>query len=331
MISIFRQSKFLPPILVPLLIVPFWIPAFLTGNIVEVNHAMPLFELLNHLLGFYFPVKPVFAWLLLLFNAFYLNYLLDHYSLLTKKSFVPALIYGLLMSLLPGFIQLHPLLPATTFLLLGFRRVMLTYRTGIDIADFFDAAFFFSVAGLFYFPSLVFIPMLWVSLIVIRPFVWREWTGMLVGSVLPFVFCFSYYFVFDDLQKMIQNKIFFPQDFLFVYPSQFSMVLWITVGFTGFFFLLSGIKFLTHTPAKTIFSRNISVIMAWWLLLAAGSYGLAPDNSLAYFSFAAVPLTYYHAHWFLEMKKIWIAELMFLLFMLVMCANHFPSLFPFIP
>jgi len=328
MIYIFRKLKFIPPLLVPLLSLPFWIKGFTEAGPVPLKHSMPLFELLNYLLGFSFVVKAIAAWVLMLVNAYYLNYLLDHFNLLLKKSFIPALMYCLLMSLYPGFTGLHPLLPATTCMLFGIHKIMLTYRTGLDIADFFDGAFFFSLAGLFYFPAVWFFPLIWVSLIVIRPFIWREWTGAWTGFLLPFVFCFSYYYVFDDTRRLVNDKIFFPQDFVFVNPMNFPLAMQITAGCMFLFSLLVVVAFLLHSPAKTIFSRNISVIQVWWLLFAVTVYFIAPDNHPVYLSFAAVPLTYYLSHWFLEGKRTWVRELVFWIFLGVLLQNHYPQLMP---
>lgn len=315
--------------MVPLFGILFWWNGFIDPPIIAVKNAMPLFELLSFLAGFSLVSKSIVAFILLVISSFYFNYLVDRFGLLKRKSFIPALIFIVLMSSSKSLICLQPVIPATLCLLIALHKLMLTYRQDIDLSDFFDASFFISLASLFYFPSIMFFPLVWVGLIVIRPFIWREWIVSFVGILLPYLFAGVWYFYFDNINVFINQKIFFPEEFELIKPYLWNIEFKIYTGLLLLFFLFSVFYFFLKIPVNTIFTRNLSVIFVWLLILSLLVYFMAPSSNINYLSFIGIPFSFYLSNVFLELKKNWLNELLFVALTACICINALEIHIPF--
>lgn len=321
MITFFKNNKILAPLLVPIIGLFFWWQGFKDPPIIPVKNAMPLFELLSYISGFSLLSKSIVAYTLLVVCAFYFNYLVDAFGLLKRKSFVPALIFLLLMSSGKSMLSLQPSIPAIFCLLIALHKLMLTYRKEIDLSHFFDASFFIALASLFYFPSFMFFPLVWVALIVIRPFVWREWVVAFLGFALPYIFVFVYYFYLGKVNVLLQDKIFFPEDFEFVLPYKWPYSFLVYTVILATYLVIAVAFFFAKLPVNTIFTRNLSVIFVWFLILSFLVYLLAPYSTINYLSFISIPISYYVSNLFLETKKTWVNEFMFFVFLAGLVIN----------
>lgn len=321
MITFFKNNKILAPLMLPIFGLFFWWQGFKDPPLVSVKNSMPLFELLSNISGFSLLSKSIVAYVMLVVCAFYFNYLVDAFGLLKKKSFVPALIFLMLMSSGKSLLCLQPAIPAILCLLIALHKLMLTYRKGIDLSNFFDASFFISLASLFYFPSFMFFPLVWIALIVIRPFIWREWTVAFLGFALPYIFVFVCYFYLGKVNVLLQDKIFFPEDFEFILPFKWPNSFLVYTLILVIYLLFSVTYFFIKIPVNTIFTRNLSVIFVWFLILSFLVYLMAPYSTINYLSFISIPISFYLTNLFLEIKRNWLNELLFIVFSLGLIIN----------
>jgi hypothetical protein len=281
---------------------------------------MPFFELVVYLLGNDLLLKSIVAFILVITEAFYLNYLIDKNNLLTRKSFLPAFAFVLMMSCFKDVQQLNPIVCALLFVMFSLSKIAKTYRQDSALSNVFDASFLLAVGSLFYFPVTLLYPIVWVSLIVIRPFVWREWVVSLVGFLLPYIFTITFYYWFNRVNFFVFDKIIFPASFN-IYDFKNDSI-WYLAAIV--FIIIIGIWGMFHTIFKsvftTIFARNMSVIMVWFLLLSIGMFFISPQANIVYTVCCFIPFTYYLSATFIDLKKRWIAEsLLFLFITLAFC------------
>src|SRR5262245_25630227 len=98
-----------------------WLPVIISGPAaIPEFHTMPVYAWLASV----FPGRAgtTLALLLVIFEAFYLNYLINKYEVLYKPSFLPALVYILLMSCARDMMWLHPPVLLNLLLLLFLDR-----------------------------------------------------------------------------------------------------------------------------------------------------------------------------------------------------------------
>ena len=70
----------------------------------------------------------------------------------------------------------------------------------------FDAALMLSLGSLFYFPTILLLPLVWVALNDFRPFQWREWAMPFIGVALPYLYLATWYFWNDELGAFAQTS-----------------------------------------------------------------------------------------------------------------------------
>ncbi|HRG59792.1 MAG TPA: hypothetical protein PK323_12605 [Bacteroidia bacterium] len=292
-----------------------WIPAFQNAATIPYNNTMPLYEFYARGANNLPFIHNYLAFLMIVVESILLNYILNKFEIMAKKTAMPAIFYCLLMSCCKPLTHFYPLLFSNFFILLALFKIGLSYRVEEAFSSIFDASFFIAISSLFYFPSIIIYPLIWVTLIVIRPFVWREWIISMIGLILPYVFVIVYYFWTDKVNFLLYDKIFFPSsDSLLTLSNQRPTF----VAVASMLLLLMAFSILTLLkgwPVNTILSRNFLVVLFWLLGLSLLSYSMAPVFNITYLSIAAIPLSVFIANYFLMTKFKWISEIIFLLFL----------------
>ena len=187
MIRFFKSPQPAALIVIPFIIIILW---FRTGF-----HCQPVTDLSN------LPVWQAIAgmlshlpsWLnfvilaiIISVQAVYFNLMVNKHEVLYKNSYLPSLIFALIISSTPGLMQLHPVHFINLFVLIIFDRIFSLFKNDHPNSALFDAAFLTGLAGLFYFPALLLFVVLIISMSIIRPFNFREWMIFFVGFLSPF-------------------------------------------------------------------------------------------------------------------------------------------------
>ena len=320
-IRLFKNNLTSSVLFVPLFAIVLWIFGFLHPVAVVTKNTMPLFELFCRATGKYPLLHTIIAMFLVIIEAFYISNIIEKHNILLKKSNFPALVYVVLMSSCKLFLTLHPMLVANLFVLMSVDKILSSYHKDEAFSQVFDAGFCIGIASLFYFPAIVLFPVVWVGLIVIRTFVWREWIISFIGLIIPYLFVLAFYFWWDKLDFFLLDKIFYPSSdakySISNEPLSFIILSVVLVGIIA----LSFLKLLNGLPVNTILSRNVLIVFIWMMALSGIAFFMAPVLNLRYFSFMAIPLTIYVSNYFLTTKKNWWAELLFLSLVIVIICN----------
>jgi len=322
-ISIFKNNQALSILILSIIMIVLWIPAFQGTSSIPFNNTMPLYEFyirsVNNIPYFH----NVMALIMVVSEAILLNFILNKFEIMVKKTVLPAIFYCLLMSCCKPLTHFYPLLFSNFFIMLALLKICLSYRVEEAFSTIFDASFFIATASLFYFPSIIIYPLIWVTLIVIRPFIWREWIISLIGLFLPYLFVVVYYFWTDKVNFLLYDKIFFPSsDSLLSLSSQRES--FIAVGaILLLFILLSTSTILRGWPVNTILSRNFLVVLFWLFGLSLLSYSMSPVFKINYLAVAAIPLAVFISNYFLMTKRKRIAEIIFILFLVAIIFENY--------
>lgn len=311
-VGFFRSNNATAFIFLPILAAGIWVFGFMEPAVVYDRHAMPLYELIARPLTGFPWIGNLIGLLLVIGEAFLLNYIVNENEVITRQSFLPALFYIVFMSNNSAMLCLHPLLFSNLFVILAIGKLLNSYRKDNAFSESFDAGFLLSLASLFYFPCIVFFPLMGVAFILLRPFNWREWMISFFGVLIPFLFVAAFYFVNESWDYLIHDKMLFnlikPITLDKVPPSFYFLMItgWVIV-LLAFFNLFSG---LGTGPQKT----KKSIILLIWIFLFSGiSVLIAPKISTVYFSTLAIPASVFCSNYFMFMKRAWIAELLFAL------------------
>lgn len=313
-------------ILLPLLAISIWFFGYWAPALEPLKHTMPFYEIVA------FPIYKItwlsrsIALILVVSEAFLLNYMVNEQEVLIKKSYLPALFYIVFMSNNSAMLDLHPLLFSNLFLLFALNKMLNSYRKDIAFSQAFDSGLLISIATLFYFPCIVFLPLIAVGLVIFRPFNWREWFISFIGVLVPYVFVVTIYFWNDILDYLLYDKMFFPIVFQkpsFELPQSFYFLLtigWVIVIFS-FGKLFSGLAGGSQKTKKAL------ILMLWMFAFAILSIFLAPQIATKYFSSLAIPAAVICSNYFLRQKKELWGEILFLLFLAAIYVNLVVNIF----
>jgi hypothetical protein len=300
---LFKENQPIAAALAVIFSVFLWWQGYRAPATVDNNNLMPLAELVQLMINKQHLLSLITGLVFTLINGFLLNGLISRFEIFPVKNYFPLLFYTLYMSGFETQLFPHPILFAHTFILLGLFRIAQSNRMDEALGKYFEAGSLFSLASLFYFPSILLYPTVWVALIVIRPFVWREWLTSMMGMLLPYLFVFTWYFWFDGVNLFVFGKIFYPSQDFVPNPSAWSgfttssVIAWSIITALSLWLLLA-----RGWPLNTILSKNMLVVFIWLLLLSTLAFLMAPAYEILYFSLIALPLSVIISNYFVQLK-----------------------------
>jgi hypothetical protein len=325
LIGFIKHNRSVSIVLLPVAMIALWLYGFFHPVVPLTAHSAPLYKLIIAGIEKYPFLITLISFILIFCEALLINYIVEKNQIIDSNSYLPGLVYIVLMSLQPEMFSLHPIIIANLFMLFALFKLMQTYRKETAYSEVFDTGFFISLAMLFYFPSAVFILILWIGLLIIRPFVWREWIISLIGMILPWLFLIFYYFWKDNLDALEYDAIYYtlitPQKSLneisFSFPEIFQM------GILLICLLFASGRYITDIGKSTIQSRNNLLLLANFFLFAVISVFIAPGYSIPFLSFLSIPFSIFFSSYLLFTKRIWLAEVLFLLLIISVFINQF--------
>jgi hypothetical protein len=109
---------------------------------------------------------------------------------------------GFFFVLLSGFFinsqQLNPLIFAGMLIFISIAIQMYAHNQYIALSNAFNSGFIFSLAVLIYPKAIIFIPILFVSLFMVKPVNWREITVLIMGVLSPLILYFTISWLYGD-------------------------------------------------------------------------------------------------------------------------------------
>ncbi len=312
LIRFFKTNQPASFIALPLFAAALWLGSWIKPGIPEPVPPMPLYALVSYLNSIPY-LSEVLAFLLVISQGFYLNYIINKYDLRDSRersNFLAALFCIFFLSLFHEFRTLLPQHFAGLFLLLMLDRIFSSYRTEQAFSNCFDAGLLAGIASLFYFPSIVFFLLVWTGFVVLRAFNWREWLISFFGLLVPWLIIITYYFWFgrlDDFFSLQVASVFAPHYFQFGSPDH-ALLIFI---FTGLCLVPAMLGFMQAMTSGKIKTNKFFLLFLWFLVFAVISGLVFPIASYTHFTLAAVPLAVIFSNWFLTLKKSWIAESLF--------------------
>src|SRR5690606_38463974 len=142
--------------------------------------------------------------ILTVIQALLLNNVVNRFNLVGRPSFLPALMYMTLASLMLPFLVLSPIL-ICNFLTIWMADKLLSIHRRTEIKPLmFDLGMIVALGSLVYFPFVVMLLLLWCGLIVFRPFNWREWVAIPVGFATIYFMLGVTYLWFDRMDEFYE-------------------------------------------------------------------------------------------------------------------------------
>jgi len=318
--------------LIPFIAIAIWFRSFIDSALFSFypgEDMMLLYQPVNYLLKDSPLASNIVALIFTILLAFLILKLNVQYAFIRSKSILPPSLFVLITSGMPDLHAMHPVYPATLFLILTIDRIFNTYDKEVIHSNAFDAGIFLAIGSLFYLNLAYFFPLLWIGFIVIKPKVnWREYILTTIGFALPWLGAFAYYMITgnsDELIQTLQSNFATHQDFLLK-----SLPIQIYIGFLVILTLLGSFFLLSQYDGKKISSRKYFKAFFWIFLISVVLILASPSVSQEIIIILAIPLTYLISNYLIFMKRpFWGEVFLYILatgVILMQFAKEFPKL-----
>ena len=260
-----------------------------------------------------------FATLIVLVQALIFNRIINNHSLLAKPSYLPALLYITGTSLFLQFLVLSPALICNFLIIIIIDKFLKLSRAVGAMSVMFDVGMLIAIGTLIYFPFILMLLMLWLSLLMYRPFNWREWLSGFIGFLTIFIFVAVFYYWNDNLDRFIgiwqplTNK--FPNnlqinynDYLVLIPLSIIMV-------------MAALQLRENFFRSFVSTRRAFQILFFMFLVSIFSFYTKKGVTVAHFLLCVPPGAVLLAYYFSNAKKRWFYETLFAI--LVICIQYF--------
>ncbi|MBE0648016.1 MAG: hypothetical protein IH596_09545 [Bacteroidales bacterium] len=292
------------------------------------NGPVPLYSILFGWLSGIPYLAMCIGFLLVLFQAFWLNHIILRHNLASHNTSLPALLFLLFISLLPSWLTLTPVNISTFFLLFILRALLEAYNQEEPIELVYTAGFFVALSSFFYLPSLLFYGFILIAFLVYRSMKWREWISSLIGLITPFLYLVVLYFLTDRLPGLLSlySGYFGQVDIVFPDVEWNTLIL---VAFLGIFMLLGLLDTISHIAEKTVELRKKNIILLWMLVSSIGTI-LFANSLLTYFpALLSVCISIFATNFFMRRRKLFWLELLLWLFVILLFINT--AIWPYLP
>jgi hypothetical protein len=260
-------------------------------------------------------ISAILSFIIVAVNSFLLVELNTRHYFIPGRGLLTALIYALLVSALPQLGVLTPALIAALFFILVLFRVFGTFRQEGLSYNYFEAGILLALAAMFYAPSLLFYPVLLISLVILRPYQWREWAFTAAGMAIPLIFLLSYFYLSDRDPAIVWNNLkeslFIRRKFETGSPFTAYMVYAGLLIVTGSFYISRKIGVMK------INARKFFMIFLWIFVFSLLIFLLLPGSGPEIVYFAGIPVSFLISNYFMLCRAKWINNLLFLFFIVV--------------
>ena len=326
MIRFFRNSYIIQYVAIGLLCILLWVPSFITCH-VEVSWrspVTPLYNLVADLLDFSPYVILLVAFLLNAFEAMFFNSILASHQIINRVNTLGAVVFLLLMNLLPAQTTFYPFGLALVFVLMFLHTLFAINQTQKPELYLFNAGLYLSMASMCWFPTLLLAVWGIIALGLIHKGSLRLHMIPVFGLLMPYFIYFVVHFLMGDLIPLWQ-----------AYGNYFGNLhltiagfTWMKAGLLAFLLLVSAMPLLM--PRNYSFEKTVSVrtrVSMTVVLLLFGVFMLflpgSPVQSGVLFLALAVLFSYELAY----IVGIRWSNVTFVLFMLGVLALHYVPVF----
>ncbi len=254
-------------------------------------------------------------------QALLVNAIVNRFNLVGRSSFLPALMYMTLASLMLPFLVLSPILICNFLTIWMLDKLLSTYRRTEIKPLMFDLGMIVALGSLVYFPFIVMLVLLWCSLMIFRPFSWREWVAAPVGFGTVYFLLGVVYLWFDRMDEFYE--IWLPLTYPF--PTSIHIDIY---DYLVLIPLIAIMVLFIITLKQNLFKSVVHIRKSFQLLfcmfaLAAVSFYLNADWSINHFLLAAPPIAIYMTYYFSYATKRWFYESIFTLLLLTIIYFQF--------
>lgn len=226
------------------------------------------------------------------------------FIIINHRTYLPAFLYVLLASSFVPLQRLNPVIFGTLFIFISIYYFFDIYRMDFALEKLFAAGFFIAIASLFWAPFAVFIFILPISLIILRPFIWREWLVGILGFLTPVIFVFVYFFVFLGKDKFDTLLFSTMENFRVIKVfHQINIAYYVFYGLIAILVIAASLSLLGKYQNKKIRIRKFFKINWWIFFISALLFIFLKNVGYEIIFILSIPISFLLSDFFYTIKK----------------------------
>ncbi len=326
MLQIFRTNQLFIHLLVLVYLAILWTPAYLVTPVAPPGQGGYIFDWITGVIPASQNWMLTVAILLIWIQGLLMSYLMNEYRIGPQASLFPGLFIALLYSASPEFYGLSPQLLANTFLVLAIHQLFKIYKQADSVRAIFNTGLMIGLASLTFQGYLVFIPLGWIGIGILKSRRLHEALQYLVGIILPWVLLWVIYYVSSPsvtFQELAGISWGWPPYF---YGPEGIRVL------AQFLVLLALVLVVVMQYSRVTLGETMQVqkniqILYWAILLALASLLIVQRIEFTQFLMWVVPIGSLLGLWMIRLRPGQAEMSHFLLFMAVLIYQYFPLMY----
>ena len=207
MLKFFKHNYIAQLIVIVLLLVALWIPAFVrhVSDIAVGTPTTPLYNVFANLFGSSSLAMTILAFIVLGTSVFFFNSMMTVNQLVTRNSSIGAFVFLLCMSFVPIQDEFYPFLLASPFIMMVMQTVYLIYQVEKPEPYLMNAGFFLAMASMFYFPAILLIIWVLLAMIIVDISDVKHYLIPVLGFIFPYFILFVCFYFNDTLVENVRN------------------------------------------------------------------------------------------------------------------------------
>lgn len=326
MLKFFRHSYIAQLVVIVLLLVALWIPAFVTQlrDTAVGTPTTPLYNLIAGLFESSSSAMTVLVFIVFGLSALFFNSMLSVNQLVTRNSSIGAFVFVLCLCCVPIKDEYYPFLLAIPFIMMVIQTFYLIYQVEKPEPYLMNAGFFLALASMFYFPSIILIIWMLLAMLVMDFRDPKHFLIPIIGFFVPYFILFvCFYFNHTLVEKfndyiLAFNEIGFEK--LGVNTADW-MVLVIAFALTW----LSIMVILSDKTDNAVATRKKVSITIW--LFFFGFMMLFMQKPVMFNGLVFIVMAIFVSMVLCYVKKTKIVDIVIIVLMMAIIANQYLPLF----
>lgn len=268
----------------------------------EPSSAGVLSQVVYNYVGTHGWAPDLIALLLVLLQALLLNILSARFRISKEVTMFPGLFYILLMSTLPSFLHLSPVVMGNTFLILAVSNLFNAYKKSSVADSIFNVGFWIGVASLFYFSNFVFLLLAIFGLATLRNIRISEIFMVLIGMIAPLFLTGTIFYLSNDWSNFYQTTFLTEFSFWnFDWVANWSN--YIPLALFGFLILTVFVSANIYFQKQSLRSQKNIQILYYFIIISFLTVFIQKEIRLEQLLLLSIPLSLMLPLNFLEFRK----------------------------
>jgi hypothetical protein len=260
------------------------------------------------------------AFILLFAQATLLNRISNSIKLFPRPNYLVAMSYILVTSLMIEWSYFSAPLLVNTLMIWVWYRLIGLYNSNNPKTSVYNVAVLIGVLPLVYSPSIAFILLLMLALLITRPLRITEWMVALLGLVTPYYFLIGYLYLTDQwaLSKVIPT--------IYFYLPQLPSSLWVTGGIALLVlpFLFGGFYVQDNLNKMLIHVRKSWSLLLVFLISSLLIIVILRGTNYLHWMLITVPICTFHAAAYYYIPKTGLAQFLhWVIFIFAIVLNYY--------